>query len=368
MDTKVEDTLPAMDDMPTTGPTEQELLDAVLANTEFLRDEDAVPLPEEAEDPVEVPEESDYEDPEDESEEAVSEEEVEDTDDEATDEDADDESATQDTEVFTADDLDLDAQVIVKIDGEEQAVSFGDLLKGFQTDAHLSKQGRELGEARKAFEEERTKKMEELDSMSDISTAVLMGAEQAKAKEYHDLEAQIKKARDEGDTFELNELKDKREQVQSEYWQARNNREGMQKKWEEQKAAQQQEVLNQQLEAFQKEIPSLIPDFDEKVAMDIRDFAVSEGIAEGLLDSVVDPTVVKFIDDYRRLKQGVSKGAAKRKAVPAKKAVPTKRAKPAAKKKQDAEAMRKARAFKSDASEADQMAFLRDFASKSLSK
>lgn len=363
--TKVEDTLPAMDDMPTTGPSEQELLDAVLRNTEFLQ-EDEVPLPE-SEDPVEVPEESDYEDPEEESEEAVSDEEVEEEVEEAEDEDADEESATQDATVFTAEDLDLDAQVVVKIDGEEQAVSFGDLLKGFQTDAHLSKQGRELGEARKAFEEERETKMAELDSMSEMSAAVLMGAEENLAKKYHSIEAEIKKARDSGDTFELNELKDKREQAQQEYWEARRNREGMQKQWEERKAEQAQAELTTQLEHFQEVIPSMIPDFDEKVATDIRDFAIEEGIDEGLLNAIVDPTIVKFIDDYRRLKQGVSKGAAKRKAVPAKKAIPTKKAKSPTKKKQDAEAMRKARAFKEDASQEDQMAFLRDFANKSLS-
>ena len=122
-----------------------------------------------------------------------------------------------------------------------------------------------------------------------------------------------------------------------------------------------------QLEHFQEVIPSMIPDFDEKVAVEIRDFAINEGIDEGLLNAIVDPAIVKFIDDYRRLKQGVSKGAAKRKAAPAKKAIPTKKAKSPTKKKQDAEAMRKARAFKEDASQEDQMAFLRDFANKSLS-
>ena len=365
MNTKVEDTLPDMDDMPTTEPTEQDLLDAVLRQTDFLKD-DEVPLPE-SEDPVEVPEESTEDPDEEEVDEAVSDEEVEEEVEEAEDEDADEESATQDATVFTAEDLDLDAQVVVKIDGEEQTVSFGDLLKGFQTDAHLSKQGRELGEARKAFEEEREQKMAELDSMSEISAAVLMGAEENLAKQYHSIEAEIKKARDSGDTFELNELKDKREQAQQQYWEARRNRESMQKQWEDRKAEEAEAELNTQLAHFQEVIPTMIPDFDEKVASEIRDFALDEGIAEGLLNSIVDPTIVKFIDDYRRLKQGVSKGAAKRKAVPAKKAVPTKKAKSPAKKKQDAEAMRKARAFKEDASEEDRMAFLRDFASKSLS-
>lgn len=364
MNTKAEGTLPGMDDMPAAEPTEQALLDAVLRGSDFLKDShQEVPLPDE-EDLVEVPDDSTEED--DDVDEAVSGEENEFDEDDDVDEDADDESATQDDTVFTSDDLDLDAKVMVKIDGEERAVSFGDLLKGFQTDAHLSKQGRELGEARKALEEERATKLQELEKASTLSNAVLMGAEQVKAKEYHDIETQIKKARDDGNTYEVNDLKDKREQVQSEYWEARRNREGMQTKWEEQQKQYADEQLNQQLSAFAETIPSLIPDFNDEVAMSIREFALTEGIGEGLLDSVIDPMVVKFIDDYRRLKQGVNKGTAKRKAAPAKKAIPVKKSKAPATKKQNAEDMRKARAFRENSSDADQMAFLRDFASKSL--
>ena len=60
--------------------------------------------------------------------------------------------------------------------------------------------------------------------------------------------------------------------------------------------------------------------------MGICDFALKKGIAENLLDSVVDPNIVKFIDDYRRMEAGLSKGAAKRKAAPQKKAIPAKKA------------------------------------------
>ena len=366
MNTKAEGTLPAMDDMPAAEPTEQSLLDAVLRGSEFLKGPNDVPLPDE-DDFVEVPEESEYDD-DDNSDEAVSGEESEFEDDEDEYEDAGDEPATQDDSVFTSEDLDLDAKVMVKIDGEERAVSFGDLLKGFQTDAHLSKQGRELGEARKALDEERTERMSELEKASELSNAVLMGAEQVKAKEFHEVEAEIKKARADGNTYEINDLKDKREQIQSDYWEARRNREGMQESWETKKKADADALLQTQLASFSETIPTLIPDFSDEVAISIRDFAIEQGIEEGLLSSVVDPMVVKFIDDYRRLKQGVNKGTAKRKAAPAKKAIPVKKSKSTANKKQNAESMRKARAFKENSSSEDQMAFLRDFASKSLNQ
>ena len=164
----------------------------------------------------------------------------------------------------------------------------------------------------------------------------------------------------------LGELKDKREQSQKNYWAARQRREGVLKQVQEQTEQRQQEQFQQQIEHFHKEIPDLIPDFNEDVAMKIRDFAVEEGVAPELLDSVTDPIVIKFIDDYRRLKQNVSKGTAKRKTVP-KRSVPTKKSAPPARKKQvKADQIRK-KALTEGASAADQDAFLKQLASRSLS-
>tara|TARA_R110001592_G_scaffold234191_2_gene491837 strand:+ start:528 stop:1619 length:1092 start_codon:yes stop_codon:yes gene_type:complete len=358
------ESLPNTDDVPSSaGPNEQELLDAVLSNTEFLRDDD-VPLPEE---------EVEYEDPEATAEEdpdvadaAVSDEESEEDTEEAEDEDGA-EAPTQEAAVFTVDDLDLDARVSVKIDGEEMEVSFADLLKGYQTDASLSKKGRELGEARKAIDEERVAKLSEITKMSDATNAMLTMDEQKLAKQYHDIEAKIKEARDSGDTYELSDLKDQREQSQQKYWTARNTRENLLKTVEEQKTKLQEEQFASQMQHFQEVIPQIIPDFNDKVAVEIREFALENGIADELLNSVIDPNVVKFIDDYRRLKNGITKGAAKRKDIPTKK-VPTKKPAASNKKAADKEKMVKARAFKEGSSKDDQMDFLRQYASNSLTK
>ena len=362
----VNDTLPVESDDLSSADQEQALLDAVMASSPIM-EELEVPLPEEAESDVPDPEES-TEDP-DEVEEAVSEEEeeVEEEVEEEEVEDADDESATQDTDVFTADDLDLDAQVTVKIDGEELNVSFGDLIKGYQTDAHLSKKGRELGEAQKALDAEREQKMQEVDQLAQATSAMLGQAETAFAGQYKDLEKQIEKARADGDTYELNELKDKREQAQQRYWDARRRREGLMEAVGKQQQEIQQKVWEEQMTAFQEEIPNLIPNFDEKIATDIREFALNDmGLNADVLDSIMDPKIVYAMHDYMQLKKGIQKGVAKRKAVPAKKAVPTKKARPAAKKKEDADKMVKARAMREDASQEDQMAFLRQHASKTL--
>ena len=355
------ESLPATDDVQDQGPSEQELLDAVMANSPFAEEAGLVPLPDEGEideDPVE----SDEEDPE--SEEVVSEDDEE-VDSEEEEVEGEDDSSTQETEAYSLDDLE-DFQVMVKIDGEETAVDIQDLVKGYSTEQSLSKKGRELGEARKALDEERAEKLQQIEAVSAASQQALLGPEQAASKRYHEFEAQINKARANGDTYEVNELKDKREQAQNQYWALRKRREQLVQQTTEAQQKAQEERFQEQINNFQEIIPEMIPDFSEDVAQDIRAFALEEGIAEELLDSVVDPRVVKFIDDYRRLKQGVSKGAAKRKAVPAKKAVPTKRAKPAAKKAADKEKMVKARAMRENASSEDQMDFLRSYASKSL--
>jgi uncharacterized protein involved in outer membrane biogenesis len=193
----------------------------------------------------------------------------------------------------------------------------------------------------------------------------LYSQEQSFAKQYHELESSIEKAREEGDTYEVNELKDKREQVQKQYWNARNQRENIvntvESKLQEQKTA----AWEQQLEYFNATIPEMIPDFNEETAMAIREFAINEGIAPELLDTLADPVIIKFVDDFRRLKQGVTSGQAKRKKASVKRA-PVKKARPAAKKKAQQEKSIRERAFSEDATEAEQMDFLRGLAQRSL--
>ena len=362
-----EESLPNADDVQVDGQTEAQLLDAVLANSELAQQAGIVPLPEEeeAEDgPVESEEQEDQD-----SEEAVSEdegEEVESEEDVTEDEDAAEEVATQDTDVYTADDLDLDAKVSVKIDGEKSEVSFGDLLKGYTTEQSLSKKGRELGEARKALDNERTKKLDELEKVASATAAIIGKNEEGLAKEYHDIEAKIETARSNGDTYEVNELKDKRELVQKQYWTVRNQREGMVKAVDEQREKLAKENWEKSVKHFQDTIPTLIPDFNEDVATKIRDFAISEGIDPVSLDTITDPAIVKFVDDFRRLKETTSKGAARRKTTPAKKALPTKKPKSLKKKAQDKANTVRAKAFAKDSTKADQDAFLRQLASNSL--
>ena len=343
------------------GRTEDQLLADIVKSSPFTQS-----LPEEQV-PELDPEESDSETQE--SEEPVSEEveeEVQEESEEAPVEDAAEEAATQETEVYSQDDLDLDAKISVKIDGTETEISFGDLIKGYSTEQSLSKKGRELGDARKELEKEYQDKLAQLDNMSKASLTVLYSSEKDLAEQYHKLEEKITEARKDNDSYNLSELKDEREQVQKQYWDARNKREQLTAAVQKQAQEETQKAWNEQIKHFNDTIPTMIPGYDEGRAKLIREFALAEGIKEDVLNTVTDPSIVKFVDDYRQLKQGIKQGSVKRKALPVKKA-PVRKAKTVSKQKQDADQVLRAKVLAGKGEGSEDMDFLKSIAQKSLS-
>lgn len=358
------------DSIPTAGqdgPSIDDLRKLALGSSEFFSDEDKVALLGE-EIPVPSEDDSVEEDPEESS--LEQEEESDDSDQEELEEEGeegDDEESTSESDSLSVDDLDLDAKLTVKVDGEEMDVSFGDLIKGYQTDQHLSKKGRELGEARKSLETEYQGKLQNVDAITSAARVVLQSSEDNLAKNYHNIQARIDKARSEGDTFTVNELKDAREQAQNKYWEARRFREGLEAQAIQHRDSMVQQDLNSRIEHFSSSVSEVIPDFTPELGNELIEFAMEEGVPQELIPHLIHPSVAKVFNNYRNLKTNVSKGSEKRKAAPKKKAIPMKKGKPATKKKEDAEKAVKARAFRQDASQEDRRAFLRQHASKTLS-
>jgi hypothetical protein len=364
--TPEEDAVPA--DVNLNDRTEDDILADILAASDFTDD---VPQPESLPDEMEDesdPDESESEDPMDEDESA---EDVEDDDEESEedvedDDDASDEDATEAVQALEEDEVDWDVHVPVTVDGETTMLSLAELRKGYATEQHLSKKGRELGEARKEIEAEREERLGQLMSLTEAVNGMLSNSEQSLAQSYHEIDSRIKQARESGDTYELAELKDQREQAQQAYWDARNTRETIVTQAVQQKQAAEQQEWNQKVESFFTDIVEVIPGYDEKYAEGLRDFGSELGLTDDFMATVADVSIVKALDDYRKLKNGVKTGAKKRAKASIKKA-PNKKAKPASQKKKEVDNMVKARAFREDASSDDQMAFLRDYANKSLS-
>ena len=306
----------SIDDIPVPMGPMGEALGLTVPEEESLPEEEEAELdPEDSAEEEEIPEEdaADEDDIEDEEEDAS---------DEEDDEDDDDEDSTQDSELPDEDEVDWDYQVPVKVDGEIEYVSLSELRKGFATDQHLSKKGREVSELEKELKEEYAAKTTEATELGAALATQLHEEETSLAKKYHDLEAKIAEARENGDSYELNELKDKRETAQKKYWDARRKREGIVGAIQKQQQEVHQQQVDELMAKFDEDIKELVPDFNADA---VREFALEEGVPQEFLDIIMDANVVKFVDDYRKLKQKASKGSAKRKKAPKAKGVPTKR-------------------------------------------
>jgi len=352
------------DDLLDNSGSEDQMLADILNKSEILQEAGVVPMPEESqpepelEDSEETGTEEDLEEPVDSAE---YEDDVEPDDEEGEDDSKEDGDAeATEVETYLLDDLE-DIMVTHKIDGEEVTLPLSDWIAGSATKQHLSKQGREIGEARKSLEEERTQKLGEIENLATIVANEVYSEEMNHQKKYHDITQKLSRAQLEGDTYEIGELTQEQTKAQNDYWTARNKRESLATQVGQQRQALQQQQFQESVKHFNDTITDIIPDWDDSIKDSVREFALEEGLPEALIDVVSDPNLVKFVDEFRRLKKGVQSGAKKRAKIPAKK-VPAKKARTPTKRKQDREATVKARAFKQNASNEDQIEFLKKFA------
>jgi len=358
------------DDVSVPGGNEDAQLNDILRNSPLAQQAGIVPLPEESlpeaeADPAETEEAPQDLASEEEAatneadksvEEAVSEETTEET------ESGDDEST--EAESYTLEELD-DITVTHKINGEEVTQKLSEWIASSATKQSLSKQGREIGELKKALEDEKVRKIAELDQLGSVMAQSFYAEEMKAQKAYHETTQKLQQAQQSDDTYEIGELSKEQSKHQQLYWDARSKRENALKGIQQQQQQFQQQKFQEEVQVFNKNIGGLIPNWNESVAKDIRDFALEEGLPEQLINTITNPTIVKFVYDYKNLKKGVTKGTAKRKIAKTLK-TPVKKSVPAEKKRMDAEAMVKARAFKTDASKEDQDAFMKQYALKSL--
>jgi len=357
-----------VDDGYTNSESEAKSLDDILRNSPMrnrlgLSDEEES-LPEEDDSSDPTPDESSEEEVPEENDEESDEVDEEENKEEDSEEDAgEDDTSTQDTDNPSEEDIDWEYKIPIKVDGKIEYVTLEEVRKGYSTDQHLSQKGRELGELKKQIEVERTEKLNELVELGASLHDTLTSEESKLATEYHRISAELQKARDDGDTYTARELRDQLDEAQSKYWEVRNNREVQVKAVAEKLRQEQAQVQRQLLEKFQADIPDVIPGFNEQVAKDIRTFALNEGLPEELLNQVYDARVVKFIDDYRKLKTAKETGAEKRKAAPTKKSIPVKKSKSIDEVKASKTKSMRAKVLTGEGSERDQIDFLKNISS-----
>lgn len=358
----------SFDDGSNSADLEVKSLDDILRNSPAaellgLKEES---LPEEGDDvpsPDEVSEEEAQEENDTESENDLDEEEESSDSDEE--EKAEDDTSTQNADLPSEEDIDWEYKVPVTVDGKTEYVTLEEIRKGYSTDKHLSQKGRELGELKKQIDQERSEKLQEIIQLGTVINEELTAVETSLATQYHKIKGDIDKAREEGDTYTARELKEQLEGVQEKYWQARNKREEQVKAVAIQLQAQQIEQQQVLLKQYEDNIVTLIPDYSEKVAKSIREFAIKEGIPETLLEAVYDPNVVKFINDYRKLKTAKETGEAKRKASPNVKSIPSKKGTPTSQKEKQAVTQNRSKVLAGQGSKQDELDFLKRISSVS---
>lgn len=278
---------------------------------EVLGDEEAA-----TQESDEATEELEGEDPHtDEDAEEVDEVEEEVAEEEEEDEDESEEDATQEEESDETEEseIDMDFTVPVKVDGEESEVTMDELIANFQTKQHQSKKGDELAKRAKELEAYKA----DAQIFAQINAQLLQDQDDKDKRILASLEKKVDEAYAEDD-FEASKLERQFNKATKEYNQRKANRDEMLNNMGHKIQEQQIQQFNQQVEKFHKVIPNYIPDWSEDIAQANREFALKSGLPEQLIESMVDPSVVAFVDKFRRLSETTSKGAKKRKKVPVK--------------------------------------------------
>lgn len=234
-------------------------------------------------------------------------------------EDESTEDATQQSESDDLDEIDMDFKVPVKIDGEESEVSMEELVANYQTKQSQSKKGDELAEQAKVLEQTR----EQAEIYARVNAELLQREDAKDLSVLKHLQDQVDKAFEEDD-YQASKLNNKLGKAKEEYSSRRESRNNLLQGMSQQLGQQAEEEFGKQVEHFNQVVPDLIPDWSEDVAMSNRKFALSIGLDESMVDSIVDPMMIKAIDGYRRLSENSDKGTAKRKQTPVKR-VPTKK-------------------------------------------
>ena len=271
-------------------------------------------------------------------------------DNESEEEEEEDEStdATQKSESDELDEIDMDFRVPVKVDGKESEVSMEELVANYQTKQSQSKKGDELAEQTKELQATR----EQAEIYARVNAELIQREDAKDLSVLKHLQSQVDKAFEEDD-FQASKLNNKLGKAKEEYTSRKASRDNLMQGMVGTINQQHQEQFTKEVEYFNEVVKDLIPDWSEDVAISNREFALSIGLDERMVDTMTNPAMVKAIDGYRRLSENLDKGIAKRKKTSVKR-VPTKKPSTAKTKKSNRVDEARARTKKGKATSKDE--------------
>lgn len=249
--------------------------------------------------------------------------EVDEAEDDSTDEEEEEEDesedATQESESNELDEIDMDFRVPVKVDGKDSEVSMEELVANYQTKQSQSKKGDELAAQTKELQATR----EQAEIYARVNAELIQREDAKDLSVLKHLQTQVDKAFEEDD-YQASKLNNKLGKAKEEYASRKASRDNLMQGMVGTMNQQHQEQFVKEVEYFNEVVKDLIPDWSEDVARSNREFALSIGLDEQMVDTMTNPAMVKAIDGYRRLSENSNKGIAKRKKTPVKR-VPTKK-------------------------------------------
>ena len=316
---------------------------------EFFKDElEEETLPESSvDDTVEDAAESDEAEADETDELDVEEEELEDDDD--TEED-DGEDLPED-EVEEEDELDMDFEVPVKIDGEESKVTMDELIRGYQTAQHSNKKSIEASEQlkqAKALAEEAT-------TLKEQNAELLKGQVDSDEQQLAAYDRKIQQLIADDDMFELPKWQEARRAkaqdlaaTKEEATRLKSEAEAESSKANE---ASIQASRDQAIETLNKDLPGWQDNYEEVVNWAVKDMGFPE------FANITDAKTIALMYDYKSLKDGKKSAIKKRKKAPTKS---VKAVKPVNKKAKTNEKNSKLRnkVLSGDASDGQEQSFL----------
>jgi hypothetical protein len=266
---------------------------------------------------------------------------------EETEEDSDDsEEAEVDTE-----ELDMEYEVPVKVDGEEYAVPMSELIRGYQTAQSSNKKSIEasaqLKEAKVLAEEATSLKLQNAELLTNQvdSDAIQLEAYDRK----------IQQLINDDDMFELPKWQEARrnkaKELDSKKKEATRIKDEATSEKTQADAATLQASKEQSISALDKELPGWQDNYESVVNWAVKDLGFPE------FANIIDPKVIALMYDYKNLKDSKKVAVQKRKKAPTKSVKATKPVNKKAKTSEKEKELRK-RVLSGDATENQADSFL----------
>ena len=229
---------------------------------------------------------------------------------EATEDDQEEEQDESEAELVEFDD---DTLVEISVDGESKQASIKDLKRLYGQEASLTRKSQEAASQRKSADEQMQK--------ADASLQAMISRAQERYKPYSEVDMLVASKNMSAEDF--TQLRAESRQAEEDLKFLTEEADGFYGYVQQQQAQAQQEQAKECVQVLQREIP----DWNNTLYNDIRQYAITNGLPEQAVNQYADPNVIMLLNKARMFDQ-TTKVATVKKAKAAKKVLRTKRAPP----------------------------------------